>query len=122
MLSTILLYAAGGYFGTPATSKFSSWASKIQFDDGGWGPNPGPDDGPLPTFKFPKFPKIKWPPPPPPDWWGTFAGVAGGIFGGYAVNAGVSNDAILSVAGAVFSGRILHDVVNVAMNNSAKTL
>jgi hypothetical protein len=123
MLSTLLLYAAGGYFGTPASSsQFSSWASKIQFDDDGWGPNPGPDDGPLPKIRLPRFPKIKWPPPPPPDWSRTVAGLVGGIVGGYAVNAGVSSDVALGVAGAVFSGRILSDVVNVAFNNSAKTL
>jgi hypothetical protein len=105
MLSTILLYALGGYFGTPSP-QLSSWLSKAQFDpDQPWGPNPGPNDGPL------KVPIIKWP-PRPPIWWWAGAGIIGGLAGGFIVNYGLSNDAALGVAGAVFGGRALSDAVN----------
>jgi hypothetical protein len=123
MLSTLLLYAFGGYFGTPSsTSQFPSWASKIQFDDDGWGPNPGPDDGPLPKFRLPKFPKIKWPPPPPPDWGLTVAGIVGGLIGGFAVNAGFAENPVLALGGAVIGGRVAFDVVNTLKGSTAKTL
>jgi hypothetical protein len=86
MFSTILLYAVGGYFGK---------RSKAQFDDDGWGPNPGPDDGPR-----------------PPWWWWFSAGIIGGLLGGYAVNYGISNDATLGALGSILGGRALSDVVS----------
>jgi drug/metabolite transporter (DMT)-like permease len=103
MLSTILLFALGGYLGTPSVH-MSKWASKIQFDDG-WGPNPGPDDGPRRVIK------IKWP-PLPPWWWWTIGGAIGGVIGGFAVNAGFAENPVLALGGAMIGGRLTYDVVN----------
>ena len=103
MFSMILLYALGGYFGTP---------SKYQpVGDGDGRPDPnGPD------------PKWPWWWPRPPKWEEFVIGAIGGLAGGFAVNYGFPNDATLSVLGAVFAGRALHDIVNVVRGITAQTL
>ncbi len=91
MITQLFYQAAIGYFGSRIASG----------DDGGWGPNPGPDDGPRPPG---------WP------WWKSFASrflVAsiGGIAMGQLIGAGLGVESmfassLVSMAG----GKIFTDL------------
>lgn len=98
MISTFLLYAAGGYFGTPSSFQFTDWGLD------GWGGNPGPTDAPLKVFPFKK--------PKPRPWWKTGVAVVGGVLGGFAVNMSFAENPVLALGGAVIGGRLAFDAVN----------
>lgn len=78
MFNELIYQAAIGYFGSRIASD----------DDGGWGPNPGPDDGPRPPG---------WP------WWKRFfsrflvASIGGIVFGKF-IGAGLGVESLFATS------------------------
>ena len=121
MLSSILLYAFSGWYGTPSDEYFWQLIKKAKI----WWKEkePGPDDGPMITVVI--NPKVVIPErPPKPNWTVTFSqpdpfplgrvlvSVIGGIVGGLLVNSLYPESPIMGLAGAAIGGRVFNDLKN----------
>lgn len=127
----MFFYAIAGYCGTRSKSSGRVVIVKGQ----------GPDDGPAYFIYLkdkPLIPNLEPVPVPHPEWqidfaklghpdpfpalWSIGTGLVGGLMGGFVGSVAFPDSPVFALAGAVFGGRIINDVVNALKGSNAKTL